>query len=109
MHDERGLIAIGARRLVADKDFRARIRAMAERHAAQPIVDELVATFARVHGDEDGAAYRASLLDVIETFSDRRAERYWQLLAIMNGWPAAPSTIPAWEWFAATLRVGLDE
>ncbi len=33
-----------------------------------------------------------------------RAERYWQLLAIINGWPPVPTTVPAWEWFVAALR-----
>ena len=33
-----------------------------------------------------------------------RAERYWQLLAIINGWPPIPTTVPAWEWFIAALR-----
>ncbi len=31
--------------------------------------------------------------------------RYWQLLGIIDGWPAIPSTMPAWEWFTAALRV----
>ena len=39
---------------------------------------------------------------------DPRAERYWQLLAIINGWPPIPSAMPAWSWFhdavAARLR-----
>ena len=42
---------------------------------------------------------------MIETFTDRRVERYWQLLAIMNGWPQrGPSATPAWEWLLAALR-----
>ena len=41
----------------------------------------------------------------LETFTDRRVERYWQLLAIMNGWPQrGPSSTPAWEWLLAGLR-----
>lgn len=36
--------------------------------------------------------------------SNARAERYWQLLGIIDGWPAIPSTMPAWEWFTAALR-----
>ena len=54
-------------------------------------------------GDLDPAA-RAALADRIETFSDRRVERYWTLLGILNGWPAAPSMVPAFEWFSAALR-----
>ena len=141
--------------LVADEDFRRRIRAMAQRSAgdraagsaaaeppsppagqeahgraaqavadqagaalaagidptsadARPVVDELAAVFAELHGREDGPRFRAWLADTLETFADRRAERYWQLLGIMNGWPrqgpAAGSSIPPWEWLVAGLR-----
>jgi hypothetical protein len=37
------------------------------------------------------------LLDLLEAASDRRYERYWQLLAVINGWPPAPSVMPAAE------------
>ncbi|MDN5920584.1 MAG: MerR family transcriptional regulator, partial [Pseudonocardia sp.] len=40
----------------------------------------------------------------IETFSDLRVERYWTLLGTLNGWPPFPSSVPAFEWFAAALR-----
>ena len=140
--------------LVADGDFRRRIRAMAQRSAAdraagapaaeppatpatrdahgraaqavgeragaalaagidpasaqaRPIVDELVAVFAELHGRQDGPEFRAWLAETLEAFTDRRAERYWQLLAIMNGWsPRGPaeSSIPPWEWLVAGLR-----
>lgn len=142
--------------LVADPDFRQRIRAMAQRSAedratdksgaiatggapaeatvraahgaaaqavaeragaalvagidpasaaARPVVDELAAILAPLYGSADGPEFRASLADTVETFTDRRAERYWQLLAIMNAWPQqGPSTVPAWEWLLAALR-----
>ena len=47
---------------------------------------------------------RKELADRIAVGTDARAERYWQLLAIINGWPAVPTTVPAWEWFIAALR-----
>jgi DNA-binding transcriptional MerR regulator len=130
--------------LVADDDFRAVIRRMAERGAADhltaasgpdpadavrvaqlvvdragaalaagiepvqaaaaPVVDELAAAFADLHGRPDDRAFRAWLAEVVDTFADRRAERYWQLLAIMNGWPPQPSSAAAWEWLIAGLR-----
>ena len=40
---------------------------------------------------------------MLATFTDARVERYWQLLAIINGWPARPATVPAWEWVVAAL------
>lgn len=125
--------------LVADPDFRSRIRAMSERGAAdrstaeaqsaraasqfvveragaalaagvdprsgaaRPVVDEIVAVFASGHERSDDPAYRAWLADTLETFTDARAERYWQLLAVINGWPVQPATVPAWEWLRAAL------
>ena len=49
--------------------------------------------------------FRATLLANLETGTDRRAERYWQLLGIINGWPPIPSVVPAFEWVIAALRV----
>jgi DNA-binding transcriptional MerR regulator len=71
---------------------------------AAPIVGELVAGFAAAHGRDDDAAYRAWLGELLETFTDVRAERYWQLLAVINGWPARPATVPAWQWLREALR-----
>ena len=64
---------------------------------AQAIVDEVLPAFP---GDHD----RAALADRFATGSDPKAERYWQLMAIINGWPPVPTTVPAWEWFIAALR-----
>jgi hypothetical protein len=33
-----------------------------------------------------------------------RAERYWQLLGALNGWPERPPSVPAFEWLIAALR-----
>jgi hypothetical protein len=33
-----------------------------------------------------------------------RAERYWQLLAVINGWPPVPTTMLAWRWTIDALR-----
>ena len=53
------------------------------------------------------AAERARLLSQLETFSDARVERYWQLLAILNGQPVPPSVVPAFDWLIAALRANL--
>lgn len=50
------------------------------------------------------AEQRVAILEALETFSDRRVERYWQLLGVINGWPPTPPTIPAYEWVIAALR-----
>ena len=74
---------------------------------AAPIVDELVGGYAGFRGESDGPELRRWLVEMIATFADRRAERYWQLLAKINGWPAIPSSVPAWEWFRAALEAPL--
>jgi DNA-binding transcriptional MerR regulator len=130
--------------LVADDDFRRRIRAMAE-HAsherdgsverpdpetfrrtaalvgerggaalaagidprsaeARPALDEIAAAISEASGEKDSPAFRAALAERFASGSDPRAERYWQLLAIINGWSPVPTTVPAWEWAVAGLR-----
>ena len=74
---------------------------------AAPIVDELVSSYARFRGESDGPELRRWLVEMVATFTDPRAERYWQLLATINGWPPIPSSVPAWEWFRAALQASL--
>lgn len=71
---------------------------------ARSVADELVAAYARHAGRANGPAFRNSLLEQLESASDRRYERYWQLLAIINGWPPTPSITPAAEWLVKALR-----
>jgi hypothetical protein len=47
---------------------------------------------------------RPELLARLETGTDARAERYWQLMGIINGWPPFPAHVPAFEWMIAALR-----
>jgi DNA-binding transcriptional MerR regulator len=115
--------------LVAEPSFRARVREMATAGAQAPTADEPFDPAAVVEhagaavaaGVEPGtpaaravldrivpadvdAAGRAELADRLATFSDRRVERYWQLLGVLNGWPRRPPTVPAFEWLIAALR-----
>jgi DNA-binding transcriptional MerR regulator len=71
---------------------------------ARPIVDELAGLFSQQHGRADGPEFRAWLADTIAAFTDRRVERYWELLGIMNGWPQRSSCTTAWEWLLSGLR-----
>jgi DNA-binding transcriptional MerR regulator len=113
--------------LVSEPSFRARVRAMATAGAAaeEPTVDpnavvdqagaaraagvepgtqaaeEVVARI--VPADLDGPG-RAALADRLATFTDRRVERYWRLLAVLNGWPQRTPSVPAFEWLIAALR-----
>jgi DNA-binding transcriptional MerR regulator len=73
--------------------------------AAREILAGLVPRMAELYGTTDGPQFRVQLGEMIGTFTDRRVERYWQLLAIINGWPQrGPSSTPAWEWLLAALR-----
>jgi DNA-binding transcriptional MerR regulator len=88
-------------------DMRAAAAAVSERAdpslapesaEAQAIVAELLPAF--------GDVGRRELADRIAVGTDARAERYWQLLAIINGWPPVRPAVPKWEWFIAALRAG---
>ncbi|RKS79320.1 DNA-binding transcriptional MerR regulator [Actinomadura pelletieri DSM 43383] len=72
--------------------------------AARPIVDELVAAYAASSGSTDNTEFRRELLERLEVGTDVRAERYWHLLATINGWPAQPPVTPMFEWFIDALR-----
>lgn len=114
--------------LVADPAFRQRVRQMAVGAAPadpQPGYDpQLVTQHAGpamaagvVPDSPEGAAVldrivdpalprpdRIKLAESIEEFTDRRVERYWQLMAVLNGRPSFPSIVPAFEWLIAALR-----
>nr|WP_221473498.1 MerR family transcriptional regulator [Planomonospora venezuelensis] len=115
--------------LVTDEGFRLRARQMAVAGARSeepwqpydcgPILEHAGAALAagvapgsaeggavldRILAPGTSAGERARLAEEIETFTDRRVERYWQLMGVLNGHPPFPSTVPAFEWFAAALR-----
>lgn len=71
---------------------------------AAPVVDSLAARYADAFGRADDTALRQWLLTRLETGADPRAERYWQLLSTINGWPPSPSLAPVFSWFIAALR-----
>src|SRR5579863_298231 len=54
------------------------------------------------------ASARSATLGQLETFTDARVERYWQLLGILNGQPPFPPAVPAFEWLIAALRASLE-
>jgi DNA-binding transcriptional MerR regulator len=55
-------------------------------------------------GRETTAGRRTELADTLDTFTDARVERYWQLLGMLNGWPPFEPSVPAVEWCIAALR-----
>jgi DNA-binding transcriptional MerR regulator len=76
--------------------------------AATPILSELVGAWAAASGRTDDDAYRRELLDHFDATIEPRAERYWQLLATINGWPPFPRTTHLWTWYADGLRARLS-
>lgn len=74
---------------------------------ALAIVNEVVPLFAGAASKEDGPEYRRELARQLAKFSDHRVERYWQLIGLINGWPAQPSLMRPYEWFMAALDASL--
>ena len=48
--------------------------------------------------------YRSKLLIRLQIANDPRVERYWHLLATINGWPMPPTLAPVFEWFMQALQ-----
>ncbi|WP_219413392.1 helix-turn-helix domain-containing protein [Pseudonocardia nigra] len=115
--------------LIGDPTFRARAREMAvtgaqsptppaeadpaavQEHAGAAVAAGIApdspegqAVLARIVGDDLDGPARDRLADTIATFTDRRVERYYQLLGILNGWEPFPARVPAFEWFIEALR-----
>jgi DNA-binding transcriptional MerR regulator len=75
---------------------------------ARPVLDGLAAEYAEAFGRTDGREFRGWLLGRLDVANDPRAERYWQLLALINGWPAQPSLAPVFDWFLTALRADVS-
>ena len=113
--------------LVGDPSFEQRVRQMAVtgaqareqpydpapvlEHAGGAVTAEIAPDSAegkeildRIVPPDTSAEERARLADQLETFTDRRVERYWQLLGVINGRPPFPPSAPAFEWLIAALR-----
>jgi DNA-binding transcriptional MerR regulator len=70
---------------------------------AAPIVDELVGVFATDAGRTDTPEFRREVMAVVKRDSEPRAERYWQLFAIITGREPIPTTTHVWQWFLDAL------
>jgi DNA-binding transcriptional MerR regulator len=58
----------------------------------------------RAPGDDTDSGLRARLAERLEVRTDERAERYSQLVEIINASPRTPPTTPAIRWLVAALR-----
>ncbi|GIJ53583.1 MerR family transcriptional regulator [Virgisporangium aurantiacum] len=68
--------------------------------AARPVVDDIVAAYAERAGRTPDDAYRRELAAATRRGYEPRAERYWQLMAVINGWAPVPPRMHLWGWFA---------
>lgn len=75
-----------------------------ESETGRGIVGEMRAALAAAVGRDDDATFRGWLGKLYDTFADDRAERYWDLLGRINGWPPYPSPKPARDWLTAATR-----
>ncbi|WP_344958200.1 MerR family transcriptional regulator [Actinomadura miaoliensis] len=71
---------------------------------ANAVVDELAAAYATAYGETDGPEFRRTLLERMRVGNEPRAERYWQLIAVINGMPEIPTLTPLFEWFITALE-----
>ncbi|PNE40103.1 MerR family transcriptional regulator [Streptomyces noursei] len=72
---------------------------------ADPIVAAFTAHYAHLIGRPDDVELRRRLATRLESVNDPRRERYLQLLAVVNGWPAPESLAPVIDWSVQALRV----
>lgn len=72
--------------------------------AGQTLAAEIAAATARPDQDPASPEFRREMADRFETSGDPRAERYWQLLATINGWPPVPTAQPAVRFMIEALR-----
>ncbi|MGH3394099.1 MAG: MerR family transcriptional regulator [Streptosporangiaceae bacterium] len=64
---------------------------------ARPVLDQIIPP-------STSPAEREEIRAVLETFTDERIERYWQLAGILNDRPPFTRTVPAFQWVIAALR-----
>jgi hypothetical protein len=77
--------------------------------AVDPVVSAITARYAQLLDAPDDVGLRRRLLSRLETAGDPRRERYLQLLAVINGWPAPDSLAPVVDWFIRALQARVPE
>ncbi|MEV3933706.1 MerR family transcriptional regulator [Streptomyces sp. NPDC053728] len=71
---------------------------------ADPVVSLLMTRCSPLLGRHDNAGSRLQLLDRLESINDPRRERYFSLLAVINGWPGPESLRPVLDWSVHALQ-----
>lgn len=72
------------------------------------VVERVMARYCEAFGRPDDDETWRRFLTRLEVSTDERAERYWQLLAVINGWPQQPALTPVFAWFAGAMRAGIE-
>ncbi|MBL1100280.1 MerR family transcriptional regulator [Streptomyces coffeae] len=72
---------------------------------ADPVVADLTARCALADGRPDDAALKQRLLHRLRAANDPRRDRYFQLLALINGWPPPEPLAPVIVWSMTALRM----
>ncbi|MGX1502705.1 UNVERIFIED_CONTAM: DNA-binding transcriptional MerR regulator [Streptomyces graminofaciens] len=76
---------------------------------ADPVVAALTAHGANALNRADDVELRRHLLARLETLHNGRRDRYFELLAVINGWPAPERLGPVLAWSVQALRVRLPD
>jgi DNA-binding transcriptional MerR regulator len=76
---------------------------------AAAVAGRMAAAVATAEGGSDSPAFRAQLAGRLEIVADPRVERYWQLVAAVEGTPGPETSIPRLEWAIAALRATAAE
>jgi DNA-binding transcriptional MerR regulator len=77
-------------------------------HQADPIVAALAAHYAHTLGRPDDTELRRLLLARLQSVGDPRRDRYLELLAVINRWPAPESLVPVFNWSIEALRARME-
>ncbi|HXT93164.1 MAG TPA: MerR family transcriptional regulator [Trebonia sp.] len=95
-----------ARAVPQDTDYRAvtELLGQAVADGIDPGSDAGQALLDQVLPPGTPQAERERLLAQLETFTDERVERYWQLIGILNGRPSFTPRVPAFRLLIAALR-----
>jgi hypothetical protein len=89
---------------VAQEAIVARVtRAVASGERAGPVLAEVVPLFL-AEGVADTPEIRRWLAERLELAADERGQRYWELIAAINGWPPVPDVGPVAHWLAEALN-----
>ena len=71
---------------------------------AGPILDSIVDDFATEFGRTPDADFRRWMVERFEVAADPRVDRYWRLLATINGSPDQPDLTPVFGWLITALK-----